>query len=58
MFLVDVIKPKVENKLKTLSTFWATGTAQNKNNFVSFRFRSAGGNKNFIQKKREKMFAV
>ena len=30
MFLIDVIKPKVEMKLKTLSTFCATGSAQKK----------------------------
>ena len=34
------------------------GNVQNKSNFVYFRFRFAGGNKNFIQKKPEKKYYI
>ena len=60
MFLIDAIKPKVEKKLKPCLIFCVTvlerwvGSVQNKTSFVSFHFRFAGGNKNFIQKKQDR----
>ena len=53
MFLIDAIKPKVEKKLKKV---FREGELEvyKLNQILSFRFRFAGGNKIFIQKKRAK----
>ena len=62
MFLIDVIKPKVEKKLKLVLLFarlFRGGELEAHNikpHFVPFRFRFAGGDKNFIQKKRKNIF--
>ena len=56
MFLIDAIKPNVENKLNIVLISmrrFRGGESQNKTSFVSFRVRFIGGNKNIIQKKRE-----
>ena len=61
MFLIDAFKPKIENEIKTFFDFCARlfrggelkASVQNKTSFVSFSFRFTGGNKIFIQKKRE-----
>ena len=60
MFLIDVIKPNAERNSKLveflrdcLEELRAVGIARNKTSFVSFRVRLGGGNKNFIQNKRE-----
>ena len=56
MFLIDAIKHNVVKKFKTCFIFlrdflWKV---RNKTNFASFRVMFSGGNKYFIQSKREK----
>ena len=59
--MIDAIKHNVEKKFKTcVLFFYATvkgrlvAIVQNKTSLVSFRGMFSGGNKNFIQNKREK----
>ena len=60
MFLIDAIKPNVENKFNPCFIFTqlfregGVGSVQNKTSFVYLCVRFVGGNKNIIQKKREK----
>ena len=64
MFLIDAIKHTVEKKFKTCFIFSQLfrgcvlhlASVQNKTSMVSFRAIFSGGNKNFIQKKRDFFF--
>ena len=57
MFLINTIKHNVEKNFYT-GLFWGVESVQNKTSLVSFRFMISGGNKNFIQNKRENLIII